>query len=293
MKNNDRYDHEFAKHIQEASQHLSFPEFDTDTALQQVWNKAEPKNKIHSYTLWLKIASVLVVGLILSIAVRSVLQRKDNSQFVEIEVKMGEKLTISLPDGNRVWLNSGSSIKYPANFTGLNRRIELTGEAYFEIKNNTLSPIMISAQNTLINCDSALFNVKSQIGKSVITVEKGWVSLSNTALPEPYLVNAGEKATLTPEMPLFAETFTSENNLAWKTGRLEFDQTPLITVAKELSDCYGVKVEIKGSMKYCDLTSTYEKSDIETIISDIRKQYPSVVTRQRHGYTIEGLAGCN
>jgi len=289
-------DNELMEKIWDNSEKLSFPDFDDKNGLVATWAKVEARKHTRKMMFTVaRIAAVLVIGLVLTFAVTGILTRSNDNQFVEIIVNRGERLTINLPDGNKVWLNSNSKIKYPANFTGMNRRLEISGEAYFEIKNKSFFPLMVSAQNTLINCDSASFNIKCSENQAYVIVEKGWVSLSNTLIPEPYILNGGELATLTNNlnMPLVVESSKSKNLLAWKTGNLVFEEAPLGVVAQALSDCYGVSVKIEGDLKYCDFTSTYSKADMSEIIADIQQVYSSQIIKTADGITIMGNKKCN
>lgn len=281
--------------IWDQSRKVEFPDFDQAKARTNFWQKAEKKHNTTYFSMLLKVAAVLVVGLFIAYGINYITGKDKKEQFVEIVVNKGEKLTINLPDGNKVWLNSNSSIKYPANFTGSLKRIEITGEAYFEIRNNS-DPIMIAAGNNIINSDSALFNIKCRGIKdheqTEIIVQKGWVSLSSPVIPENYLLTEGYKASISQAVPLLVSANNPSNDLAWKTGELVFSQSSLYAVAQDLTNYYGVPVKIEGNLKYCEFTSHYKNIDLSEVLKDISRLYKPEITMKPNEIIIQGNNEC-
>src|SRR3546814_8119082 len=75
---------------------------------------------------------------------------------------LGGEYQLILPDGSRVWLNAASSIRFPTVFTGKEREVEITGEAYFEIEKNTNMPFVVKKGNVEVQVLGTHFNVKDR-----------------------------------------------------------------------------------------------------------------------------------
>jgi ferric-dicitrate binding protein FerR (iron transport regulator) len=76
--------------------------------------------------------------------------------------------------------------------------------------------------------------------------------------------------------------------LAWKTGKMVFNQTPLLTVASVLSNYYDIQIIIEGDIKYCEFSSIYENKDISIILKDIEQNYNPRIIQNMHGIIIRG-----
>src|SRR3546814_12622505 len=83
---------------------------------------------------------------------------------------LGGEYQLILPDGSRVWLNAASSIRFPTVFTGKEREVEITGEAYFEIEKNTNMPFVVKKGNVEVQVLGTPFNVKAYDDEANITV---------------------------------------------------------------------------------------------------------------------------
>jgi|GEM_PF-4426191 len=252
-----------------------------------------PGNRIVIYNL-LKIAAIIVFGVFIGIAVnRYFFSGKD--KFVEIVTKKGDKIHIRLTENNDVWLNSKSSIKYPANFTGTNRYIEIRGEAFFRLQSKDYRPVIIKCNGTDIVGTTAEFNARTDTATHIteITVQSGWITLSDPMWNnEQIVLEEGFRGTVDERLPLLIEQNRNPNYQAWKTGKLIFNKTPLLAVAKTLSEVYDVDVKINGEVKYCFITSTYINKNIDIILDDIKKQFQTSISRESDQIIINGNS-CN
>ncbi|HJX71315.1 MAG TPA: FecR domain-containing protein [Bacteroidales bacterium] len=252
-----------------------------------------PGNRIFLINL-LKVAAIIIFGVFIGIAInRYLLTEKDN--FVEIVTKKGDKIHIRLTENNDVWLNSKSSIRYPANFTGTNRYVEIRGEAFFRLQSEDYHPVIIKCNGTNIIGNTAEFNAKTDTvtHTTQITVHSGWITLSDPMWNnEQIVLEEGFKGTIDKRLPLLIEQNRNPNYQAWKTGKLIFNETPLLAVAETLSDVYDVDIKINGEVKYCFITRTYTDKDIDVILDDIKKQSQASISRESDQIIINGNS-CN
>jgi transmembrane sensor len=164
-------------------------------------------------------------------------------------------VTLALTDGTKVWLNAGSSIRYPAFFIGGSRKVSITGEAYFEIAKNAQQPFSVEEKGMTISVLGTSFNVNGYDDEPV----------STTTLVEGKVnVDYGKVgALLQPGMQ--AEVYRGPNPdnrvpgvkvgpadvaraLAWKNGLFAFSDADLPTVMRQLSRWYNVDVKYEGEI---------------------------------------------
>jgi transmembrane sensor len=156
----------------------------------------------------------------------------------------GGQYELTLPDGTRVWLNAASSIKFPTAFTGKERRVEMTGEAYFEVVHNASQPFIVSVQDAEVRVLGTHFNVMSYNDESSVktTLLEGSVEFRYEQAKA--LLQPGQQSQLTPEGKLrTVKDVETDKVIAWKKGYFDFDGDDLGTILRQLSRWYDVKLD--------------------------------------------------
>ena len=160
----------------------------------------------------------------------------------------GGQYQLILPDGTHVWLNAASSIRYPTEFSGTERRVEMSGEAYFEVVKNKSMPFVVHVnQGPDIKVLGTHFDVFAYKDESVV---------KTTLVEGSVLVTDGRaSATLTPgqqaqvmkngSIQLIREA-DIRKELAWKNGQFDFDNTDLPTIMRQISRWYDVDLEYEA-----------------------------------------------
>ena len=147
--------------------------------------------------------------------------------------------SVILPDGTSVSLNAGSVITYKKDFGSTHRTVHLKGEAWFEVKKNADLPFVISAGEANIRVTGTKFNVKAyHQGKDVrVTVTEGTVKFYNTVLPDNEItLHAGETGVMNKSSRAVTSMVSLNlNDIAWKTGIMDFHDTPLSEVTEVLN----------------------------------------------------------
>jgi len=170
----------------------------------------------------------------------------------------GGQYQLTLPDGTKVWLDAASSLTYPTAFTGGDRTVELTGEAYFEVVHDKKRRFTVKAGGQTIQDIGTHFNVNAYTDEPalVTTLLEGAVSVDG------HLLRPGEKATVTGATgPGATVTGTTaggvdvkvtkgdpEQAVAWKNGLFYFSDAGLQTVMRQLSRWYNVEVSYEGNI---------------------------------------------
>lgn len=173
------------------------------------------------------------------------------SAYNELVVPYGRRSTLTLADGTKVWLNSGSRLIYPVRFLNDKREVYLQGEAYFQVSHRTDQPFMVQSKDVSIRVLGTEFNLSSypDEGTSAAALVKGSIELET---PGGFWFGA-EKQRLRPgELAVFRSadkdlqilTGRVEEATAWKEGYLLLDHVPLRSIAKKLSRYYNSPIGI-------------------------------------------------
>ena len=188
--------------------------------------------------------------------------------FNTISTPRGGQYQVVLPDGSKVWLNSVSSLRFPTFFNGKQRRVEITGEAYFEVAKNQAMPFIVSVNGAEIEVLGTDFNVNAYSDESTIrtTLLEGSVKFAkdgNVAILKP-----GQQSQLSLNGQLKTiNNVEIEKVVAWKNGFFLFEASDFKTVSKQLSKWYDVEVVYDKEID--DLF--YAKVPRSTKLSDLLK----------------------
>lgn len=154
-----------------------------------------------------------------------------------ISTPVGGQYQLVLPDGSRVWLNAGSSLRYPTFFTGSDRLVELVGEAYFEVAPNKKMPFRVKSQGQTVKVLGTHFNVNAYEDEP---------GVKTTLLEGSVQVNAqrllpGQQALFT-EKGLSIRQVDTEAEVAWKNGEFVFNGEDLQTIMRMVARWYNIEV---------------------------------------------------
>lgn len=171
----------------------------------------------------------------------------------------GRQFNVTLPDGTRVWLNAASSLRYPTAFTGKERRVEVTGEAYFEVVKNKEQPFKVSIDHKMeVEVLGTSFNVNAYSDEPSIntTLVTGSVKLLPSNQQYGALIlkpgQQAQQSTTIHGSDLLPVMRVKEVDLgdvvAWKEGAFAFNDADLPTMMRQLSRWYNVEVEYAGAI---------------------------------------------
>jgi ferric-dicitrate binding protein FerR (iron transport regulator) len=184
---------------------------------------------------------------------------------------------LRLPDGTKVWLNSESSIHYPTGFRGKERRVQITGEAYFEVTHDKEMPFIVEKGDVQVEVLGTHFNVNAYNDESAIktTLLEGKVKIVNRQSAigndkkQSVVLKPGEQVSVSHSsqisQPIPVQT---DDVVAWKNGLFHFESADIKTVMRQLARWYDVEVEYKGTVKNDPLFVEISKN---TRLSDVLK----------------------
>jgi transmembrane sensor len=164
-----------------------------------------------------------------------------------------------LADGTKVWLNSESTIKFPTAFTGANRQVEITGEAYFEVVHNASNPFIVKVGNQTVEDIGTAFNINSYHDEPNIktTLTQGSAKVSANGLAK--ILQPGQHTLVTPQSILL-QTADSDAETAWIKNMFVFHDEELHSAMRQLSRWYNIDVVYNYNPKNVLLGGRFSKS---------------------------------
>jgi len=214
-----------------------------------------------------------------------------NEIFTSVMAEKGQISKVELPDGSMVWLNSGSKITYSNLFASDNRNVELSGEAYFDVVDNTEQPFQVKSNRLHVKVLGTKFNMAVyDWNESVeVVLEKGAVELlqpiSQTSV---YKMKPGERALLGKgEAGLNVSHVNTSRYTAWKEGMIHIYDQSMEELIKRLEMRYNQKFEISPDAKEFKYTFTIKNERLDEIIDLMEKITPVKATQQDSVILIE------
>ncbi len=178
-----------------------------------------------------------------------VYERNSNSGLIKVDTNevatpIGGNYKITLPDGTKVWLNAASKLKYPILFTADKRRVELEGEAYFEVSKNVNQPFVVRAGDTETLVTGTSFNLSAykEDRRIVTTLVEGEVHVSKGN--ERFKLSPGQQSISVPKAKLSKRQADVDAVLGWKSGYFVFDDQEIETVFRDIARWYDVDIYV-------------------------------------------------
>lgn len=261
------------------------------TDLQEIWLSAGNKseyNTEHAITVFrerisrkkqqvrrlydvLKYAAIIV--LLISLPVMYYIGNQSatyNETYTTIECAMGDKSTVTLPDGSLVYLNSGTKLTFNNNFQGKFRNVSIDGEAYFSVVKNKDIPFRVKASDIEIEVLGTSFNIKAYPEENTIstTLVEGSVKISSKY--QQTIMEPSQKVVYSYDsntMKLYKLDDTTPET-EWKDGRLVFRNETLEELAVKLERWFDVDIVFADEqVKERRFTGVIERESILEAIS--------------------------
>ena len=193
-----------------------------------------------------------------------------NDTYKTAATEKGEKRTLVLEDGSKVFLNSNSSITYPEDFTA-NRTIQLTGEAFFEVHRDEAHPFTIKTGAIKTQVLGTTFNINSyDLEEVLVSVNSGKVSVENTKThTQVYLTKNKQVVFKGNENPLETQT-DSEDQIAWTRNIISLHNTSLLKTAEILENWYDVNIDFEhAAISELKITGKFKDESLKNVLKSI------------------------
>lgn len=264
--------------------------FDTADAWKKVQKRVGPpasdtpsmSARIFSLKRFLVAASVIVAVSIVTFY----FLKSDGKTNWETVVAANENRQISLPDGSTVLLRKGSTFRYSTKFEAGDRSTELSGEGFFEVQPDRANPFKITTSQSVVEVLGTSFLVRSSAAKDEVVVNEGRVRFTERGDLEKKVVLTKRQQASLEGNTFFLDTVLSNNYLAWESGSLVFNNTPLKQVIRDVSNLYGVEIVLSpdGREQLADIKiqAEFNNQTLEQVLDEIRLMTGLNITREKN-----------
>ena len=285
--------------------HWKLSDFDVDLLKHKVWQKMPHQNgspsherAIFSWT-WLKVAAILVAVLGISfyllkdqIIPGDQVAIVDKPMIIEKVAERGQKLTVKLPDGSMVKLNSDSRISYLSNFGDQSRDIQLTGEAFFEVERDETRPFKIFSGNLEVEVLGTSFNVNAYPDQQAasVTVRTGKVSVSNSAKTLGTVLVKQEKLIFSNANGSFSKEAINDAQLAygWIENYLSFNDLNLEEAMALIGKWFDMEYVIMNKRNTNkQITAKFNNPSLKNVMENLSYSYEFKYEINENGIVIK------
>ncbi|HEV7382223.1 MAG TPA: FecR domain-containing protein [Dyadobacter sp.] len=190
----------------------------------------------------------------------------DANQVNTLTTPKGGQYQVTLPDGSKVWLNSSSSIRFPAAFAQNERRVDITGEVYFEIHKDKKRPFRVHFQDSEIEVLGTTFNVMAYQDEATsrTTLIEGSVSLASQTNSKKLV--PGQQAAIGSNGNIKTKEVDTDEAIAWKKGLFFFRDESIEEIMKKASRWYDIQIQYEGKVPVRQFTG---KVSMDVNISEL------------------------
>jgi transmembrane sensor len=189
------------------------------------------------------------------------------SLYNTLKTARGQMYPVKLSDGSAVWLNSSSSIRFPVAFNEQERRVEITGEAYFEVAHNDRKPFMVSVNGMTVQVVGTVFNINSYTdeGSTKTTLLKGAVKVKQG--DRQVMIKPGEQAEVVEDIIKVRTGVNLSKEVAWKNGLFYFKNEDLKAIMRQISRWYDVDVVYEGNISNEEISGKiYRNANLSEVL---------------------------
>lgn len=255
---------------------------DTEKALLRFKSRISKQNRkvsMHrTFIVLQQIAAVLFIPVLVAATYLLMQQGENAVHTMRVHSNPGVVSSFDLPDGSKVWLNAGSTLTYPSEFTADNRMVELNGQGYFEVTKNRHQPFIVKAgTGYAVEVLGTSFNVSAYSDDDLIetTLVEGSVKLMITGINGKQItrkLEPNQKADYQKGSDqLDISAVNTEYDTAWKNGEIIFRNHPMDQVLKVLSRHYRVKFDVQDEQAMSSIiTARFKDEQLPEVMEYLR-----------------------
>lgn len=247
------------------------------SGLQEKETKVQIVQRRSAYIVWLKYAAAIVLIGLLSTNLFYQL-REEPVAMNMVEVPNGQRVSLTLSDGTKVWLNSHSKFTYPARFSSKERDVKLEGEAFFEVAHNEKSPFVVHADLLHVKVLGTKFNVRAYDEEpSSITLAEGKVEVATNDNEHKVTLKPNEQVTYSKKGGLIVnKSVNASLTKSWTLGEAAYINKQLADIVSDLERRFNVHITVEDPELTKEVfTSRFKETatidQVLTLLKDTRK----------------------
>lgn len=195
---------------------------------------------------------------------------KGDPPLMSLTTPNGGTYQVTLSDGTKVWLNSASILRYPTNFSGPQREVELEGEAFFEVAPKKI-PFFVKTRGQVVEVLGTQFNITVYPDEAEVrtTLVEGSVRITNSASDAASQLSPGKQSIVSGRRTEIRDVET-EPYIAWKNGYFAFPDEHISRVMNTIARWYDIEIDYQGDMTHKYFGGTLSRfEDFETLLQTI------------------------
>ncbi|MDH6356211.1 FecR family protein [Parabacteroides sp. PF5-9] len=258
--------------------------FSEEQEINRAYNRFLSEKKMHlihrrkKQTLtWVRYGAAAVIIFLLSLNLYQLNRSEKSLAMNMIEVPKGEKVTLTLSDGTKVWLNAETRFTYPSQFGSKNREVELEGEAYFEVTKDHKKPFIVKGDEFDINVLGTQFNVSAHPGEDIsIALKEGKISVGSKENEHQMILNPSDHLQLTTDGRTILQKADITTIDSWTKGEVAFTAQSLAAIVRSLERTFNVPIVLKdeslsGELFNCRAQAGTSLFDILELLRETRR----------------------
>lgn len=246
---------------------------------QTIRREEQKKAQRKQIRRWMNYAAMTTILLLIGGGI-FIFQQSDLTQHTLIATAdAGTIKEIILPDGSKVWLNNGATLKYPQTFSETERKVYLDGEAYFEVAKNRKKPFIAESEAMRVRVLGTHFNLKSNRNSPVAeaTLIEGEIEVKGNNDEGMIILNPGQRAELSRTSGrMIVKQVDAKLDAVWHDSLIPFEKANIFDIAKTLERFYGVKIilspDIATDRTYSGVLK--RKETIDSVLSSLQNSIP-------------------
>lgn len=269
----------------------AMPEREVEKALAGVYRRVESRHaRLVDMARLMRYAAAVFILVVTGTCIWYLgggMKMLDRTEYVYAKAAAGQPRQVALADGTMVWLNAGSSLKYPVSFDGGTREVELQGEGYFEVAKNEEKPFVVVSDMVDVKVHGTVFDFKNDRERQVAEVSliKGSVEVCEHKTKGHVMLVPGQKASIDCATgQVTVRNVDARLDAVWHNRLIPFDNADMRQIANTLEQLYGVDIVVDPRI---DRNRTYSgqilhKNNIDTVLNLLRNTLP-VEYRRKEG----------
>ena len=288
FKKDNPQEYQALYHLWWSSADIKVKDFDSSAAWQKVLSQVDfqKTRTIPLYTKLIRIAAVAAVLITGTFTVYYLNNKVTGRELVTSTSQIEKNKEIILSDGSRIWLNRNTQLAYPKVFKGNIRKVNLAGEAYFEVARNPDKPFIIETVQSEITVLGTSFNINTDSVQTNVSVTTGKVNVKSLYSQASVNLLSDDMANVT-ENDIQKMQITNRNYLSWKTGRFIFKDAPLKDVIKDLNSFYNKQIVLNNPDINCSFSANFDNAGLSDIIEILKLTCSIEITEKGNNYEIQ------
>ena len=208
-----------------------------------------------------------------------------STELNKLVVPYGKRTSLTLSDGTEVWLNSGTQLDFPSEFTGDKREIQVNGEIFINVAHNSKIPFIVHTQGMDIHVQGTSFNVSAYYddNKKTVVLVNGKVKINMEGSYTAELL-PNEKFEITDDN-IIKEFVNVSEYISWTKGILEFDETPISEILRKIGRYYNVQFESSQEIKLNDKTCSgklFLSNNLDSVMTSVSVLSSTIYQRENN-----------